>query len=51
MALHLESLPHDLHEVDEREPLFEAEPLRGAARAAFGLGCAVGEAMANAPAS
>ena len=42
MALHLEALPHDLHEVDEREPLFEAEPLRGAARAAFGLGCAVG---------
>ena len=38
MALYLEGLPRDIHEVGDDEPLYERESLVQAAEAIFGLG-------------
>ena len=45
MALYLEGLPRDIHEVSDDEPLYERESLVQAAEAIFGLGCAMGVAF------
>ena len=45
MALYLEGLPRDIHEVGDDEPLYERESLVQAAEEIFGLGCAMGVAF------